>query len=283
MGLDCPAVVMLPHNVRMRSLYARSGRAAGRVDRFDALCEALDQHRRQIDAVAISSIIEVPEHFHADYFRDDMPDMVNPWGGVEAMLTHAVSLLFDLPSAHSPMVDSKDVLDLSVGVVDPRKSAEAVSTTYLHSILKGLHKSPRIVPDPPSHGHGGLVTAADVACIVIPDGCVGLPTLAAMQQGISVIAVKENRNKMRNDLRALPSAPGKLFIVENYLEAAGVMAALKSGVAVDAVRRPIKKTLVVAHAPAAAGARDDPKMPPPAGTAPINQTAPCGMETPNND
>jgi len=43
-----------------------------------------------------------------------------------------------------------------------------------------------------------VLTAADVSCLVIPDGCVGLPRLAALEQGIPVIAVKENRNRMRN-------------------------------------------------------------------------------------
>ena len=38
---------------------------------------------------------------------------------------------------------------------------------------------------------------------------------------------------------------GKLFIVENYLEAVGVMTALKAGVAVSSVRRPLEKTKVV--------------------------------------
>ena len=64
--------------------------------------------------------------------------MVNPWGGVEAILTHAISMLYNLPSAHSPMMTSNEVMNLDVGIVDPRKSAEAVSTTYLHCILKVL-------------------------------------------------------------------------------------------------------------------------------------------------
>lgn len=61
--------------------------------------------------------------------------------------------------------------------------------------------------------HPGVLTAADVSCLVIPDGCVGLPTLAALEQGIPVIAVRENRNRMRNELGKLPFGPGKLFIV----------------------------------------------------------------------
>ncbi len=178
------------------------------------------------------------------FTRQDIGDMVNPWGGVEAMLTHAISLLFDIPSAHSPMMESKEILNLDVGVVDPRKSAEATSTPYLHCILKGLHRSPRIINNPSVHSHSGLLTVANISCLVIPDRCVGLPTLAALEQGIPVIAVKENKNRMQNKLEELPFARGKLFMVDNYLEAVGVMNAIKAGVAPETVRRPLAYTTV---------------------------------------
>ncbi len=243
-GLDCPLVVKMNNNLIMRSLYSSSGRAVGRIEYFEQLCAIIEKYRSEYDAVALSSIIEVPHHFHEDYFRPDMTDMVNPWGGVEAMLTHAISLLYDVPSAHSPMTESKEILNLDVGVVDPRKAAEAISTTYLHCILKGLHKSPRIINNPPAENYSKLFTAADISCLVIPYGCVGLPTLAALEQGIPVIAVRENTNRMRNILEELPFLAGKLFVVNNYLEAVGVMHAIKAGVNPESVRRPLGHTNV---------------------------------------
>jgi hypothetical protein len=89
------------------------------------------------------------------------------------------------------------------------------------------------------------MTASDVSCLVIPDGCVGLPTLAALEQGIPVIAVRENKNIMQNSLADLPFKDGKLFIVDNYLEAIGVMTAIKAGLALDTVRRPLAHTNVI--------------------------------------
>ncbi|MCJ7600473.1 MAG: DUF3326 domain-containing protein [Desulfobulbaceae bacterium] len=243
LGLDCPLVVMMDDKMLMHALYSTSGRAVGRIEYLERLCEVLQDHRHQYDAVALSTLIKVPETFHADYFKKE--DMVNPWGGVEAMLTHAISSIFDVPSAHSPMMTSKEIMDLDVGIVDPRKSAEAVSTTYLHCILKGLHKSPRIIPNPSLQGSHGLLTATDISCLVIPDGCVGLPTLAAIEQGIPVIAVRENKNRMKNSLEDLPFAPGQLHMVENYWEASGVMNALKAGVAPASVRRPLAQTTVI--------------------------------------
>ena len=243
-GLDCPAVITMEDRVLMRAFYSKSGRAVGRIEYFERLCEALEEHRKDYDAVALNSLINVPKHYHADYFTSD-DISVNPWGGVEAMLTHAISMLFNIPSAHSPMMTSEEVMNLDVGIVDPRKSAEAVSTTYLHCILKGLHKSPRIVSDTSIHGDPNLMTVADLSCLIIPDNCIGLPTLAAIEQGIPVIAVRENENCMQNDLEKLPFDSGKLFIVDNYLEAVGVMTALRAGVAIETVRRPITATRII--------------------------------------
>jgi hypothetical protein len=224
---------------------SRRPTSVGSIECFEQLRQILKEYRQQYDAVALSSMIEVPSHFHEDYFRQGIEDMVNPWGGVEAMLTHAISLLFDIPSAHSPTMDSKEILNLDVGGVDPRKAAEAVSTTYLHCILKGLPRSPRIITNMPTPMPSGLLTAVDVSCLVIPDGCVGLPTLAVLEQGIPVIAVKENKKRTQNELEELPFGRGKLFVVANYLEAAGVKNATKAGVAQKSVRRPLAHTTVL--------------------------------------
>ena len=80
--------------------------------------------------------------------------------------------------------------------------------------------------------------------LVIPDGCIGLPTLAALEQGIPVIAVKDNVNVMSNDLTELPWSHNQLHIVNNYLEAVGVMTALKSGVPTESVKRPLASAKV---------------------------------------
>ena len=90
--------------------------------------------------------------------------------------------------------------------------------------------------------HPGVLSAEDISCLVIPDGCIGLPTLAALEQGVPVIAVKENRNRMQNDLSKLPFRKNRLIVAENYLEAVGVMMALKAGVSLSSVKRPLEHT-----------------------------------------
>lgn len=244
-GLNIPRVTVLDQEIIMRSKYAPSGRAVGRIEGgVDELTEILQNCRHEFDAVAIASTIEVDDQLRLDYYAGKKA-VINPWGGVEAMLTHAISTLYNLPAAHAPMYDNLEYMFRDYGVVDPRIAAEAISVTFLQSVLKGLRRSPAIVSDSEFLNCPGVLSAADCSCLVIPDGCVGLPTLAALFQGIPVIAVRENRNLMRNELSALPWRPGQLVVVDNYWEAAGVINCLKAGLIPESVRRPLAKTSVV--------------------------------------
>lgn len=247
-GLACSEVVCLDPAVRLWGRFAPSGRAVGRIEELAGLCELLEDRSSQYDAVALSSIVDVPREFHQSYF-DAGGGMVNPWGGVEAMLTHALSSIYNVPVAHSPMLETRDIAHSDPGIVDPRMAAEAVSGTFLNCTLKGLQKSPRIITNRTAMMGADVVTAADIACLVVPDGCFGLPTLAALEQGIRVIAVRENRNLMQNDIGMLPWRSGQFFRVDNYWEAAGVIVAMRAGIEPESVRRPLQATPVSKFAP----------------------------------
>ena len=237
-GLTCAGILEMDEPVRLKAEVSRSGRATGSIENLEHLLHELSARRETFDAVALASVIEVSQETHLEYFTGDGAT-INPWGGVEALLTHAVTTALDVPSAHSPMMESEEIASADLGVVDPRIGAEAVSLTFLNCVLKGLQRSPQLVTDEALWGHGAVLTAADVSCLVIPDGCLGLPTIAALHQGVPVIAVRENRNLMKNDLDLLPWGPHQFFRVDNYWEACGVMAALRAGIDPHSTRRPI--------------------------------------------
>ena len=250
-GFACDRIEVLTPRLRMVTSYSSSGRATGVVENLEGLLEIVERNRSAADAVAITTVVDMDAEDQEAYFgepalqndnasaADPVSEAVNPFGGIEALLTHCLSNLYDIPTAHAPMYDSVEIMNSDVGHYEPRKAAEAVSVSFLHCVLKGLSRAPAIVTDPAFLAHRGVISNADISCLVIPDGCIGLPTIAALEQGIPVIAVKGNKNAMRNDLGHLPWRRDQLYRVENYWEAAGVMMALKSGVPPSAVRRPL--------------------------------------------
>lgn len=239
-GLDCTGIYRLDPPLELTALSSQSGRAVGEACQLEGLFSLIEEKADEFDAVAISSLIGVPDGFHDQYFRSDGA-MINPWGGIEAMLTHAVSHLFDIPSAHAPMMESREILNEDPGRVDPRMAAEAISSSFLQCVLKGLKQSPRLVTDPDDMSSSGVLTVRDVSCLIIPEGCIGLPTLAALEQGIPVIAVREGAGLIAQELNTLPWRDHQLFVAENYWEAAGIMSALRAGIAPRSVRRPFDR------------------------------------------
>ena len=235
-GLNA-TVVMVDRRFTMKSEYSESDSAAGRIQGIAHIYELLDARLGQFDAVAITSVIDLPIELHKSYYRL-VDDVVNPWGGVEAMLTHAISFRYGVPAAHAPMLESKEVADADFGVVDSRMAAEVISVAYLQSVLRGLQKSPAVSLNP-YRTDRALMYSENVSCMVIPDGCIGLPTLAALQNDIPVVAVQGNTNLMRNDLDLLPWRPMQLHRAENYLEAAGIVAALRAGIDPLSATRPL--------------------------------------------
>lgn len=237
LGIECTRIVLVQGPVSMRSTFASSGRAVGIVEHMERLIGIIDEFKEECDAIALSSVVEVSDDIFEGYYEGTI---VNPWGGVEAMLTHTITSIYDLPAAHSPMLDSVERMNVDLGVVDPRMAAEVVSLAAFHSVLKGLHRSPRVVPIGPGSNTNGLITASDISCLVTPDGCFGLPHLAAIEQQIPIIAVRDGQQTMRNNLKDFPFT--SLHFADNYLEAAGIMVALKEGIAPRSIKEPLKDT-----------------------------------------
>ena len=236
------SIVQLDPRFRMISEYTRSGIAAGRIEGIEYIYEILDARLGQFDAVALTSVIELPSELHQNYYRLG-GEVVNPWGGVEAMLTHAISMRYGLPSAHAPMLESREIAETDFGVVDPRMAAEVISLAFLQCVLRGLQRSPAVTPLIQNSSSNGIQTA-NVSCLVVPDGCIGLPTLTALHNGIPVIAVKDNKTQVRNSLASLPWRQAQLLQVNNYLEAAGVVAALRVGITPESVLRPFDRASI---------------------------------------
>lgn len=204
--------------------HMRDGRASGEVIGWEYLVEQVESY--DFDALAIQTKIDVDKDVARDYLTNGG---INPWGGVEAKGSKFIADGLDKPVAHSPVGDT--LTDFSE-VVDPRMAAEMVSITYLHCILKGLHRAPRVDYD------RGL-SIDDIDFLISPIGCWGEPHLTCDKAGIPIIAVRENTNCMNEPMGE------NTIIVNNYLEAAGVLIAAKAGVSIPSLSRPLPYTKVI--------------------------------------
>lgn len=175
------------------------------------------------DALAIHTPIEVPRDIALSYYRTGG---VNPWGGVEAKASKLIATALNKPVAHAPQentpIEDTELYNIMSEIVDPRIAPEAISFCYLHCVLKGLNKAPRI-------STSGL-SISDIDVMVSPDRCYGKPHEACLSKGIPIIVVRENKTICN-------ARPNTEFIyVKNYWEAAGIIACMKAGVVKESVR-----------------------------------------------
>ena len=199
----------------------KDGIAGGIVTGYRELIEQVKQYK--FDALAIHTPITVDKEKAWDYLKNGG---TNLWGGIEARTSKIIANALNKPVAHAPV--ESDIFKDFNEIVDPRMSAETVSVCYLHCVLKGLHKAPRI---------GKGLSVDDIDFLVSPP-CFGRPHKACLEKGIPIIIVKENKTVLE------PTFHSSFVTVENYWEAAGVLACMKVGVSRESVRRPIDSTEV---------------------------------------
>ncbi|MGQ0719542.1 MAG: DUF3326 domain-containing protein [Pseudonocardiales bacterium] len=241
-GLAIDPVWVSEKSFRAQVFYSDSGRALGDITGLDRVFDVVREAEQRVDALAITSEIDVSRELRMDYYSGK--PYANPWGGAEAVLTHAVTTMSGLPVAHAPMLTAWDHTRVE-GPVDPRDAAEVISMTYFCSVLRGLSAAPQPVPaDRPTLPGSARLTLEDVGAIVLPASAVGgIPAFAALAQRIPLILVTENTTISPLCLDDIvesrdPNQP-EVYLVDNYLEAAGVLTSLKERLNVDAVRRPI--------------------------------------------
>ncbi len=221
LGLEAE-IVVLKTPLEMIAGKGSSGQATGEIRGALELIEQVKKY--DFDALAVASQIIVDKNEAWEYLRGT--GGVNLWGGVEAKLSKLLYKALGKPIAHAPI--EYGIFQGFDEIVDPRMSAEVVSVSYIHCVLKGLYKAPR----PTNKLHGLSVNKID--CLISPYNCYSAPHIACDIFEIPIIAVKENKTVLDND-----EIPKTAIIVENYFEAIGVMQAIKEGISFESIRRPI--------------------------------------------
>lgn len=240
LGADIDTIELTDHPY-YEIFYDSKGMAVGKVNKFEKLTNIIEKYKDDYDSMILYTLVDGDTQELLDNYYDPNQNLSNPWGGIEAMLTHTVSNIFDIPCAHAPVLE-KLFLEYPFEVVDPRKTPEILSTTELFCTIKGMHLAPKIVQNT---NQSGIITNRNISALVTPDRCIGLPLIAALEQNIPVIAVEDETNLMKNDLSSLPWNHNQFFKAKNYLEAAGILVALKNGINPNTITRPIGPTKII--------------------------------------
>ncbi len=266
-GVDIVDYVVTDEPIGSRCERNPSGAYVGSVANPKALFRACEKLLKS-GATAIGITTNIQDLPSADYVQHFMGRHPNPMGGVEALISHLVVNRYQVPAAHAPMINVKgeDQVDngraasssvkkirLTRDVVDARGAGEMASLSGLACVLVGLARAPQI-SDRLGCRYVDRINMKNVVAVVTPASTLGgVPVLQAYKQGIPIIAVRANHTLL--DVTASRLGLQNIIEVENYTEAAGVVVALRQGVSLESIYRPLRtldhKNVVEVETPAA--------------------------------
>lgn len=211
---------------------AASGATWGTIQHPDSLLRAVDTLIRRAGAEAIAVVARFPDDSGSEALQAYRYGQgVDPLAGAEAVISHLVVRTFQIPCAHAPAL-SPLPLDPHLS---PRAAAEELGYTFLPCVLVGLSRAPQFIvhPTASTRRQADEVWASHVDAIVVPASACGGSALLSLSQGnTQVVAVRDNKTRMQvyPEMLGIPA-----ISVNSYLEALGVLVALRSGIHVDAL------------------------------------------------
>jgi hypothetical protein len=234
-GVDIAGICITDEPIGGRCVRNAAGAYTGTVDNIPALYRACDRLLgRGATAIAIASIVkDLPHLQYAEHFAGLEP---NPVGGVEAIISYVVRKRYRIPVAHAPLINDHN-LGIPPTVVDARAAGEVASWSGLACILVGLNRSPQLCGTQVSCTN--VISKSNLLAVVVPDGCIGgVPSLFAYSNGTTVVAVRQNQSILKvskQDLRM-----HAVVEANSYAETAGFLLALRNGLSIASVTRPIE-------------------------------------------
>jgi Protein of unknown function (DUF3326) len=235
-GVNITDCVVTEEPIGGRCIKNDSGAFVGTIDNPRVIFEACERLLdRGVDAIALTSNIQdLPLSEYARHFQGEFP---NPVGGVEAVISYLVTSRYHVPSAHAPLINTRE-FDLTSGIVDARGAGEYVSTSGLACVLIGLRRAPQTAPRSGCRTFD-IINVNNLAAVVCPASSLGgIPVLYAHEQGVPIIAVQENRTIL--DVTQESLGLENVIQARSYAEAAGLLHALKRGVSLQSLTRPLR-------------------------------------------
>ncbi len=229
LGLEIGPVIDTDRPLDVTLELGSSGASWGRLGRPDALLRAGEALKRA-GATAIAVVARFPEDPQSEALAAYRGGTgVDVLAGAEAVISHLLTDHLHLPCAHAPALG---VLPLNPEL-DPRAAGEELGFTFLACVLVGLSRAPDLLP---ATAPGPLLRADALGAVVAPaDALGGAAVLACAERGVPLIAVHNPCVLQVNGAAlGLPVLPAR-----SYSEAAGLVLALREGIALAALARPL--------------------------------------------
>ena len=248
LGLDIGPVITTERALRINLQKGLSGSSWGNIEEPDILLRGAEK-LKQAGATAIAVITRFPDdsdELETKLYRQGKG--VDIIAGVEAVISHFLVKHLLIPCAHAPALAPLPIdYDL-----DPRASGEEIGYTFLQSVLVGLSRAPDLICKSAIKTIGydflqakALLSNTDLGAVVVPEGALGgEAVLSCIERSIPLIIVPNegilnvSSTKLRLDYLSSDEEKNVLY-AENYLEAAGLITALRYGINIKSLRRPI--------------------------------------------
>lgn len=252
LGLNITDCVLTDRPLQVELRISESGASWGTIGNPDSLLRAAEKLIKQARVEAIAVVARFPDDegsLALENYRHGKG--VDPLAGAEAVISHLIVRTFKIPCAHAPALSA---LPLDP-YLSPRSAAEEIGYTFLPCVLAGLSKAPQFVT--PTVGQASCLSqvlggqdahptrekfyanrrdfesqdlwADRVDAVVIPATACGGSAILSLsgRSTVQIIAVGDNKTQMQ-------TTPEKLGIkalqVNSYLEAIGVLVALRAGI-----------------------------------------------------
>jgi len=252
LGLNITDCVLTDRPLQVELRISESGASWGTIGNPDSLLRAAEKLIKQARVEAIAVVARFPDDegsLALENYRHGKG--VDPLAGAEAVISHLIVRTFKIPCAHAPALSA---LPLDP-YLSPRSAAEEIGYTFLPCVLAGLSKAPQFVT--PTVGQASCLSqvlggqdahptrekfyanrrdfesqdlwADRVDAVVIPATACGGSAILSLsgRSTVQIIAVGDNKTQMQ----ATPEKLGiKALQVNSYLEAIGVLVALRAGI-----------------------------------------------------
>ena len=232
LGIEIGPVVSSDVPLGVHLGLGQSGASWGTLERPDALLRAGERLKAN-GATAIAVVARFPDDQGSEALQAYRHGSgVDALAGAGAVISHLLVRHLEIPCAHAPALSALP-LDPQL---DPRAAGEELGYTFLACVLVGLSQAPELVRR--SAANIRDLVADDLGVLVVPEGSLGgEAALACLERKVPVICVTNpSLLQVTSTVLGLGS---EVLQASSYAEAAGMVLALREGVSLSALMRPL--------------------------------------------